>query len=76
MISVKINTLYLLKNQKYVRQACEIQSIKKRKGWLPKQVFPSERGIWECCTEPKELEAELADLFPQFIYEASADINW
>ena len=45
MISVKINTLYLLKNQKYVRQACEIQSIKKRKGWLPKQVFPSERGI-------------------------------
>ena len=31
MISVKINTLCLLKNQKhYVRQACEIQSIKKQ----------------------------------------------
>ena len=44
---------------------------KKCKGWLPKQVFPSERGIWKCCTEPKELEAELADPFPQFIYEAS-----
>lgn len=72
MISVKINTLYLLKNQKYyVRQAGKIQSIKKRKGWLPKQVFLSERGIWKCCTEPKELEAELAHPFPQFIYEAS-----
>ena len=44
--------------------------LKKRKGWLPKQVFLSERGIWKCCTEPKELEAELADPFPQFIYEA------
>ena len=49
---------------------------KKTQGLAAQTVFPSERGIWKCCTEPKELEAELADLFPQFIYEASADINW
>ena len=72
MISVKINTLYLLKNQfRNTKASMQNSKYKKCKGWLPKQVFPSERGIWKCCTEPKELEAELADPFPQFIYEAS-----